>query len=245
LALARALPVDAVREPEMPIDVFLREGRAVLAGCAEHEGALAAVGVTTEMRATADKYLSALDSTETIWQAERKGAARRTEFAKLIGEGEAVRSDILAAGDLALRKSQEGQERLSRIREGEGLPDLAMDLGECAVLLTDARSLFEAISYPVDDKAQDAARLRDAISAGLAAEDAGKTLSQAKDDRDRVYTLARESISELRAFARFAFRDDRTPARRNLFASDWVRRKNRKATTAATATGTTSVTDEK
>ena len=61
----------------------------------------------------------------------------------------------------------------------------------------------------------------------------GKTLSAAKDTRDRVFTLADDAISEIRAYAKFAFRKDRSPSRINLFTSDYNRRRNQRRRRAA------------
>ena len=234
LPIASALPTDAVKEPDIPVDVFLREAKTANMGCVEHKDALTAVGATQEMFDTAVVYVDALDSSETIWQAERKGAARREKFTSIIEEAEGVRTDALNAGELALRKSQEGQERMSRIREDDGLEDLASDMGDVAALLVDARHLFEAINYPVDETSTRAAELRDLIRKNLSTEDVGKTLSAAKDTRDRVFTLADEAITEIRSFAKFAFRKDRSPSRKNLFVSGYSRRKNQRRRRVAT-----------
>ena len=241
LPIASALPADSVKEPDIPVDVFLREAKTVNTGCVEHKDALVALGVTQEMFDTAVVYVDALDSAETIWQAERKGAARREKFAAIIDEAEEVRTDALDAGELALRKSQEGKERMSRIREDDGLEDLASDMGDVAALLTDARHLFEAINYPVDETSTRTAELRDLIRKNLSAEDVGKTLSAAKDTRDRVFTLADEAISEIRSYAKFAFRKDRSPSRKNLFTSDYNRRRNQRRRRAAAQERETSI----
>jgi len=66
-----------------------------------------------------------------------------------------------------------------------------------------------------------------------AQEGVARSLSGSKEMRDRVYTLSRESIAELRVFASFAFRNDKTDRRRQLFTSAYIRRRNRRNRRAA------------
>ena len=151
--------------------------------------------------------------------------------------------EVLENAELDI-SADEGKRRVSMIREGEGLADLVSDLNDQAVLLTDFRPRFEAIRVDVDAESQKAAKLRDDLQAALAEEDVAKTLTGYKELRDRIFTLTKRSLQELRAFASFAFRKDKTNSRRNLFTSSYIRRKKsqRKRGASATVENTTGTT---
>ncbi len=233
---AMSLPVSAVREPDMPVAVFIDEGHVAVAAAHEHQKDLTAVGLPTTTVEQLHGRLEALASAEALWRLER-GYGRNEETRTVIDDATALREDVLAAADLALRKSAEGQRRLSQIREGEGLPDLVADLTDLAVLVGHASARFEAIRYPVSDKAAELTRMATALQATLANEDAGKTLGTAKELRDRVYTLALEPLTDLRAHATFAFRHDRSNNRRMGFTSAYHRtRQARRRQAKITAT---------
>jgi hypothetical protein len=136
---------------------------------------------------------------------------------------------MLSAADLALRHTQKGLDRISMIREGEGLPDLVSDLGDLALLFTDFRPEFVAIKTDVDGDAAKAAKTAFDLKTVLATEDVAKTLTGNKELRDRIYTLTARALDEVRSFATHAFRHDKTNARRNLFTSAYLRRKRNRA----------------
>ena len=68
----------------------------------------------------------------------------------------------------------------------------------------------------------------EALSQGQAQEHSARSLSVAKEQRDRYYTLCLEPLRELRAFANFAFRGDKGNNRRFAFTSAYTRRANRR-----------------
>ncbi|MBI5498022.1 MAG: hypothetical protein HY904_23675 [Deltaproteobacteria bacterium] len=234
-SLLDALPVDAVKSPDIPIDHFLDEGFTAQAASEQYADALKAVGMPPDLPAALAARLGVLRSAQALWNAEqRKGRAPGTVV--LIERLERNRHETLIAGDLACRHSTEALARLSRIREGDGLPDLIQDGVDCAVLLTDARPLFEAINFNVDAMAAQLSGDAKALQDALAKEDAVRTLTGSKDIRDRVYTLVLGPLGDLRMFAAYAFRNDRNNTRRNAFTSGYVRRKNGKRKSVAVVT---------
>jgi hypothetical protein len=220
-----ALPVDAVRIPGMPVPVFVDEGHSAVAAAREHREVLEAAGMPAELPERLAEALAALASSQALWQAENV-RGRSPELRELVVAAEALRADALAAGDLALRRNPEGLRRLSTIREGDGLPDLLADLTGLALLVGDARPHFESVKIDAPALAktleETAARLR----SQLGREDAAKSLSRAKESRDRMYSLCVEALEDVRAFAAYAFRNDRGNQRRVPFLSAHARRRN-------------------
>jgi hypothetical protein len=226
-SLAEALPAEAVVEPNMPMPVYISECTTMIVGAKEHFEALSAVGYTAEMLKSAEDRAIAAISAQAVWNTERRGGHSES-VVQLIAESEQKRDDLVAASALALRKNPDGLRRLDMIREGDSIPDMIADLGDLAVLLTDAKPLYQAINLDVDAEASAAAKLRDQLQGTLAHESVAKSLSGSKEMRDRIYTLSKEALAELREFASFAFRNDKTDRRRNLFVSAYQRRTRRK-----------------
>ncbi len=224
---AMSLPADAVRDPDVPIPVVLDEMSTTVIATREHSEALSQVGVTPAMSDTFEKRVNCLKAAQVVWNAEKAKGRTEANIA-MNDEAEEVRDDLVASAGLALRNNPGGLRRLEIIREGDSLPDLIADLQDLAVLITDARPLFEAINMDVDESSAKASRLSKDLQKTLATAEVAKTLSNSKEMRDRIYTLTKESLKEIRLFAAFAFRKDKSNNRRSLFTSAYLRRKNRK-----------------
>jgi hypothetical protein len=173
---AEALPAAEVAEPDMPVRVFIDEAETAVTAALEHLADLEKVGLLREMVDALARDVKALDSAQRLWNTERRGG-RSEAVGGLIETCEDYRQDLLDASDLALRKEAKGKERLSLIREGEGLPDLIADLSDLAVLVTDYRPLYEAIHLDVDGSSNQAVALGKELKSALAEEKVGKSLS--------------------------------------------------------------------
>lgn len=227
-AEAEAVPANQTADPDVPVKTFIAEALTALEGAKQHLADLGKVGL---VQATVDafaRHLNALQSAQVLWNTER-GVSRSEAVLNIVNDSEAHRQYLLDAADLALRNDPDAQNRLSLLREGEGLADLSLDLSDLAALLISHRAEFEAVKLNVDDAAQKCATLKVGLQSALAEEDVAKTLSGYKELRDRCYVLVKRDLQEIRAFARFAFRDDKGNSRRNLFMSAYTRRKDRKA----------------
>lgn len=231
-AEAAALPVDRVIDPGMPIKTFVDEASTTLEAARRYLAELTAVGLAESMVEALDRHLKALVSAQVLWNTER-GVSRSETVLQVVSDSEAHRQYLLEAADLALRNVPDAAGRLSLIREGEGLADLSSDLTDLTVLLTDYRTEFNAIRMDVDASADKTAALQVGLKSAMAEEDVAKTLSGYKEMRDRCFVLVHRDLQEIRAFARFAFRDDKGNSRRFLFASTYTRRRDRKARRAA------------
>lgn len=210
------------------MDTFLKEGFAAVAAASDQQAALDAVGLPPDLVPQLSRLLYGLQSAQALWEGEQRHG-RSNEVQAKIDALTLRREEALLAGDLACRNNQEGQQRLSAIREGEGLADLVQDGVALGLLLTDAAPLFAAIKFDAEGTARQLTELAGSLQQELSREEAGKTLSTGKDMRDRLYTLCLHPLAELRSFATFAFRNDRNNTRRFAFTSAYNRRRNRKA----------------
>lgn len=241
MPVAMGLPADSLREPDMPVSHFLDESHGYVAAAREHKKDLMAVGMPEPLIDELELRIQALQQQQTAWNTEQdKG--RSEDMKKLIADAEALRGDSLAACDLALRNHADGQRRVSNIREGEGLPDLVADQHDLALLLMDTAPLFTAVKLDPHKMSAQHKEMAGKLEAGLSQEEAQKSVSTAKELRDRLYTLCLEPIREIRAFADFAFRKDRGNNRRFAFTSAYMRRANRRRARLAKAAATAAVT---
>lgn len=93
------------------------------------------------------------------------------------------------------------------------------------------------INLDVDAEATRAAALRDKLKELIADEKVAKSLKGYKELRDRIYVLTRDSLAEIRCFAEYAFRKDKTEARRKLFVSAFRKRKRSRRKSNPSGTG--------
>jgi hypothetical protein len=243
LQVAHGLPADAIKVPDMPMPTFFDEGFGYVASAREHKKELLAVGMPEALIDQLETCLQATQAQQTAWNTEQN-KGRSEELKKQIAEAESLRGDSLAACDLALRNNADGQRRLAAIREGEGLPDLVADHHDMERLIMDNAPLFAAVKLEPEKMAAQHRDTAARLQQGLSQEEAQKSVSTAKELRDRLYTLTLEPIREIRAFADFAFRKDRGNNRRFAFTSAYIRRRNRRsarnvAAAALTAAATT------
>ena len=235
--VAEGLTPDEVREPDMPVMVMLDELSNTVLAAKEHMAALAAVGVTEEMVARLERYTNGLRAAQAICVAERTRGRNDDNIAQ-VEDAETLREDLMAGATLALRNDTDGQRRVAEIREGEGLADLIDDLRNLSILITEKRSLFEAINMDVDTMATKASETSQGLQQMLSEEDVAKSLTNSKEMRDRVYTLAKDALKEIRLFAAYAFRKDKSNNRRLVFTSAYMRRKNRRRNRPSETAGT-------
>jgi len=227
MPLLDSVPTDEVRSPDMPIDIFIAESTTMVLAAQEHAHDLEAVGYTQDMAKHFESLVLALDSAQAVWSSERK-KGRTEETARIMDEAVRFRSWVMDAAALAFRKNSEGRARLSMIRENEGMPDVIADLRDLAIMLTDFPESFEAIRVNVEKNVRASSELGAKLQVQLAQERVNGTISNSKELRDRAYTLAREGVSELRAYASFAFRDDATDSRRGRFLSSYHRTRGKR-----------------
>jgi hypothetical protein len=175
----------------------------------------------------AEASVLAAISAQAVWNAERRSGPSEA-LTRLIAECKETREDLIAASILALRNNSKRKRRLAAIRKGSSLAHVAASLGDLAVLLTDAKSSYRAINLDAKAEAAKAAKLGEQLRAALAQEEVAKSLSGSKEMRDRSFTLSKAAIKELREFALFAFRKDKTDTRRQLFSSGYLRKRNRR-----------------
>lgn len=222
----KAIPVDHIVEPDVPVDIALNEATSVAECALQHRPALEAVGLPADIHTRLAQQIEMVNSAQALWTAEMS-RNRTEESMAFITRVQFVRQDVLYACDLAFRKNAPLEARVAGIREGVGLADLAADAVDLSLLMNDpgAKELLLALHYDVEGVSTELANAAPELRAILAREDAAKTLTGSKDLRDRAYSLMAETVADVRRFAAYAFRYDKIEGRRKAFASGYLRRK--------------------
>jgi hypothetical protein len=139
-------------------------------------------------------------------------------------EAESFRSNFVSAGRYLLRKDDGAQRRIDRIVEGDGIADLVADLEEIAAFAADyADKLALDSKLPKDVPAQ-ARSFADRLAKVQDTTAANEALAR----RNQLYWLLDEAVREVRAAARYVFRDD--PKKLAPMLSQYGVRKPRKQT---------------
>lgn len=223
VAIAQALPAEHVRRPALPIGDLLRDARTVAAAADRWRDALLARGLADSIASDLVARADALSQAQAMWLAERSRGLKASASTLALREAEALRSEVAAVLELALRRSRDGQARLDAVTHGEGIADIVADLAALADLARDADLALAAINEDAGSLARNLAKVKAAVDAA-AARDGGRVVSSSKDTRDRLAVLVEDAIDEIRAFAAVAFRADPTNERRGDFAPVGTRR---------------------
>ncbi|MFO0638481.1 MAG: hypothetical protein U0183_04660 [Polyangiaceae bacterium] len=162
--------------------------------------------------------LDRLQRSEAQWSKSRDARVDPKDVA----EGESLKADALAALDYWLEGNEDVETRVSKIREGTGIADLADDLEKLAVLLEEHASALKKADLvkgaPGRMRAL-AQRMTDSLT-GKKADVRAKTLLSL---RNRAFWALGARLDGICSAGRYAFRKE--PRKAKLFASVATRKR--------------------
>jgi len=199
-------PFDVV-SPSIPVSVFCFQGEVMLAALRNDRAALLAAGLAAEVVDALQQRLGALATAEACWQYFRLQGRPAAQTA-LEASGYGLRSETYAAVEWGLRDHPEALAALPRIREGSGLADCCADLEALATLVRANASKFAIPGFDARAWANTCEAKAAEIRRGTADWKVDQTQADLLDRRNRAYTLAVETVSQVRAAAQFAFRNE-------------------------------------
>lgn len=165
--------------------------------------------------------VGALSQAESRWLA-RRFSQEEAEQGWLAAEPAAfeLRNDLVAAMRHAYRESPDLLGRVAEIGEGASNADMIQDLNDIAVFGLANLAPLKHIGVPGEALEAAAARA-DELTLLLAAREADTTDEDALLLRNRAFAYLKETVDEIRACGRFAFRKD--PERRRGYLSGYRR----------------------
>jgi len=212
-----------VKQPGMPVSIFIREGEDLYDWCLADKEVLVARGLEWEMVEDLPSCLGALREVQSKWNTERNS---QEEAGKTWGEKTPsaceLRDTLLHDFRYAYRSQHDLLGRITVIAEGSGPADLIQDLNDLAILGKENPAPLVAINFD-RDLLSVAAKTADILGELLAVVNGERSeQSEAKTLRDKSYTLCKEIIDEIRACGQYAFR--RSPERVKGYASAYTRK---------------------
>lgn len=191
---------------------------------------LRAVGLAAsdvELLAVAEGALRTAQSEWTVARTRNKGEAQVARETR----GKELRSELIAGVRWNMRKNAKAMATVDLIQDGEGIPDLVQDLVDGAALIdSDLAAFLHDESFDAVAISEAAKTLSEEIRVGLSAERQPADQDEAKELRNRAFTLLDDVLSRVREAGRHAFRKEPQLAAR--FTSPYLRRRRQRAAKA-------------
>lgn len=227
LSVAQALPVEQVKEPNMPVGIYLQEAEDLSQIAQSDKQALMAVGLPESLISLLSTYAGATREAQSLWSKERQMREEAEEqWQTEAPKGYELRDMLIHTFSYAFRKNEALLKRVKAIREGHGHSDMVQDLNDLAVLGKSEEPLLVQINFDMGEL-ETARTLSDKLSTLLAQSNGERTSpNDAKELRDRMYTLLKTVVDEVRDCGKFVFwKDER---KRRQYSSAYKRRMRNK-----------------
>lgn len=213
-ALAGVPDTAREQDPGMPADTFIREARNCLKEGVKAQKKLTALpDFDGSVFASLPVLIPRFEAAQKKWEQERNRVAKGTGRVALRKEGEALRADMLASGGFLFRKMPEALAELDRIREGDGIDDLIVDLRDLVAFRQDNASRWAADVRLTEEDFERAGEIAEALEGQKDSEGA----LDARAERNQLAFLMSAALREIREGARYLFRAE--PSRQLLFMS--------------------------
>jgi hypothetical protein len=215
----------------MPYPTFGGEALALLALAKQKDVAerLEACGLRKEAWTELAAAHQDLVSAQAHWGAARTFGIADAAIQVSVDRLEFLRDEMLAQAAFYLR-SDDDQKRVAEVREGDGLPDMIADCRALVLMIRPKRQLILDPEFKTEclDEALALAEKLETARASRAAESAVASQGQEmRRVRDRAVARVHALMTEIRDYGKHAYR--RSPKLSAAFASEYLRRKRRKA----------------
>jgi len=204
-----AIPAAEIKTPSIPVDAFIQESQNLYAWCQEDLPALTTSGLSSDIVESLKPLSEMLRDTESNWHTVRfkKEDVRRTWESESKTAGE-LRSKLLHICHFAYRNFDDINIRVGLIQESGTYADMIQDLNDLYSIGTTYPDQLTAIGIDMTlftQAKESAVRLGEL----LALANAGDTDNGAKEDRDRIYTLLKKAVDEVRTVGQYVFWRDK------------------------------------
>jgi hypothetical protein len=127
----QAMAIEEVKEPSIPIDVFLQEAENLSKWSLDDSDPLKVVGITAAMIKDLPVRAGACREAQSIWNKDyRSQQEAQKQWAEQAPLAYELRDDLLASMRFAYRKDDALLSRVSAITEGTGHADMIQDLND-------------------------------------------------------------------------------------------------------------------
>ena len=230
LTAIQAIPVEQVKEPNMPVDNFVQEADNLYLWLQPDLAVLAAKGITQLKIDELPVRAGALREAQSLWIRESRS---QDVWNKQSPAAYELRDDLIADLRYAFRNEPSLLARVDEIDTGDGHEDMIQDLNDLSVLGEAHTELLSAIGVDLS-KLEIAANLSDVMGQLLAEVNETRTGgNDAKYLRDQAYTYLKQLVDEIRECGKYAFRKDEKRVQ-GYYSSYWRKKNSTKADSAET-----------
>lgn len=230
LTAIQAIPVEQVKEPNMPVDNFVQEADNLYLWLQPDLAVLAAKGITQLKIDELPVRAGALREAQSLWIRESRS---QDVWNKQSPAAYELRDDLIADFRYAFRNEPSLLARVDEIDTGDGHEDMIQDLNDLSVLGDAHTELLSAIGIDLS-KLEIAANLSDVMGQLLAEVNETRTGgNDAKYLRDQAYTHLKQLVDEIRECGKYAFRKDEKRVQ-GYYSSYWRKKNSTKADSTET-----------
>jgi hypothetical protein len=225
LEAIKAIPEKDVKQPNMPVGIFIQEGENTCKWSLSDKVALVSKGLDWSIAEDLQVSLGALREAQSRWNAERnqQEEAGRSWGIKAPAAYD-LRDGMIHDFRYAYRKDPAVLSRVDAIANGTGHADMIQDLNDLAVLGKQNPAPLDLIKFDMallDQAADSAAELGELL--GIV-NGTREEHSEIKTIRDKAYTICKMDLDEIRACGQYALWH--YPDRLKGYASEYIRKKN-------------------
>lgn len=204
-----AIPANAVRLPNIPIDTFVQEAYDLHEWVVADQQPLTNAGLSPDLISNLPERAKLLRQSQSIWMKERYGKEEaRREWDERSPVAYDLKDRLEAAFKFAFRKHPDLVAKVVAIEEGSGHTDMVQDLNDLSVLGKANENLLEAIGMDLEEL-DDAAQWADELATLLAKVNGERNDdNSAKLQRDKAYTHLKEAVDEVRLTGKYVYRRD-------------------------------------
>ena len=217
-----ALEKEEVLPPLLPPDVLVREAFELLDaldGDDTLRAPLVELGVDDAWLALARKAALAADQAQAKWE-EVSANRAISDWTELEHEAERCRAEMIAAVRYHFRRDRHMLEELHEIYEGEGAADLILDLDTLARFTHNRRRVFRNDpNFDAEERSTRARELARELRHMMYDLPDERERDRVRATRNRVFSLLRKHIFEIRAAGQYRFWNDEERAK--IFFSKW------------------------
>ena len=226
LDVLKAIPIDGVQAPTLPVDVFLQEAENLFHWCSADNEAFAAVGLSQNNLNDLPVRAGALREAQSLWFKDRYSQQEaQRQWMELSPLAYDLRDDLLHGFRFAFRDDTVILSRVSAIADGGGHADMIQDLNDLAVLGRENPDPLSAIGFDMA-KLDAAATQADEMADLLATANGDKAeQNDSKVIRDRAFTHLKELVDDVRSAGKYLFWKD--PQRLKGYSSQYWKKQNR------------------
>ncbi len=216
--------------PNMPIHVAIHEALRLADWAVQDRAALEGTGMDWQLCEDLTTRSAALRHAEALWANERFiNEEAQAQWKKKSVQAYDLRDTMVHTFRFAFRKRLDLGRLVDQIAQGNTHVDMLQDLKDLAVAGRRNEELLTAVNFDLSklDQCENLAEELGRIYAE--ARNDRQSYRQAKLIRDKIFTLLKQSVDEVRAYGQYVFWRD--AQRRSGYSSEYFRVRNRPSET--------------